>query len=202
MMEQTQQPSPSTDPQMRSFPAVTPSTMGYGGNNGRNTSARASRGSRPSSCSSRRSNNSNGSPEEQRHTPRQLLVSPVSNSQPSPTGRDEGNGTPQKQQLHTEGNQQQGETLYFNLPASLLPHWFALMICSSLSLAAVAAGTPTTTSSSTVNSGASHYEDLQMTMAITTLCVMLTFAAVASYILIPASFVGTLYEVTVVRIST
>ena len=193
MQQQQQQQS---KPQMRTFAPVTPSSAG-GGRDGRNTSARATRGRDTSSSQvsqhSRSSYNSGG---RSSHTsPRILLVSPA---------QDHTSHTPEttlspgaKEQQH---RQQQEEPLLFNLPPSLLPHWFALLIFSALSLAAVAAGTPLTTSSSNVESN-NAYEDLQMVMAIATLSVMLTFASVACYILMPASFVGTLYEVTVVSIS-
>ena len=106
------------------------------------------------------------------------------------------NNNTNNQSLSTEE-----EPLLMQLPRSLLPHWGALMLCSALCLAAVAAGTPLTMSSSSSNSqSGGHYDDMQIVMAIATLSLMLTFVASACYLLIPAAFVGTLYEVTVVRI--
>ena len=95
-------------------------------------------------------------------------------------------------------NESTEEPLLMQLPRSLLPHWGALMMCSALCLAAVAAGTPLTMSSSTAGDSG-HYDDMQIVMAIATLSLMMTFVASACYLLIPAAFVGTLYEVTVVR---
>ena len=78
------------------------------------------------------------------------------------------------------------------------------MLCSALCLAAVAAGTPLTMSSSEAQGqeASGPYDDMQIVMAIATLSLMLTFVAGACYLLIPAAFVGTLYEVTVVRPTT
>ena len=98
-------------------------------------------------------------------------------------------------------NNNNEEPLILQLPRSLLPHWFTLMLCSALCLAAVAAGTPLTMSSSEAQGqeASGPYDDMQIVMAIATLSLMLTFVAGACYLLIPAAFVGTLYEVTVVR---
>ena len=175
----------NNEPQMRSFAAVTPSSSAGGSGarvNVRNTSARATRGR--STTQSRRTSTTNN--HSQAPQPRQLL--PPKQEQAPPL-------------LDTEsGSISPPEPLLLNLPRSLLPHWCALMMCSALCLAAVAAGTPLTMSSSTaVTEESSHYEDMQMAMAISTLSLMLTFVAGACYLLIPASFVGTLYEVTVVR---
>jgi hypothetical protein len=108
----------------------------------------------------------------------------------------------EQQQEDPSSNSSSSQNYIINLPPSLLPHWCTLLICSTLSLAAVAAGTPLTTSSSSATdldeAEGIHYENLQMVLAIATLSLMLTFLASACYIWIPASFVGTLYEVTVV----
>lgn len=159
---------------------------------GSNTSARATRGR----SSTRSRNDPNGEPNNsasksraQAQEPRKLDLSPEQQQEDSSSSD---STTPR-------------QTYLINLPPSLLPHWCSLLICSALSLAAVAAGTPLTTSSSSATAldeteamVDGHYENLQMVMAIATLSLMLTFLASACYIWIPASFVGTLYEVTVV----
>jgi hypothetical protein len=128
---------------------------------------------------------------------------------PTPRRRSNGNATynePRKLNLSPEQQQQSAdeakrkEPQLLTLPPSLFPHWCILMLCSALCLAAVAGGTPLTTNSSTAEnqSEAGYYENLQMVMAIATLSLMLTFLAAACYVLIPASFVGSLYEVTAV----
>lgn len=177
--------------QLRSSDLVTPGHAG-GGRHVRNTSAQATRGRNTSQrnshggSSQRRHSNSRGGSQE----PRKLNLSPVVQEDIAPE-------VETRQQL-----QQEEDTQLLKLPPSLFPHWCVMMLCSALCLAAVSAGTPLTTSSSAAesNNQMQHYENLQMVMAIATLSLMLTFLAAACYVLIPASFVGTLYEVTVVSV--
>jgi hypothetical protein len=192
-MEDQQQQSPK----FRSFatPAVA-MTRSNDAATGSNTSARATRG-RPST---RSRNDPSGEPKSsasrsraQAQEPRKLDLSPEQLQK-------------QQEDPSISSNDGNSNQIYLiNLPPSLLPHWCALLICAALSLAAVAAGTPLTTSSSsaaahdeTEGMVDGHFENLQMVMAIATLSLMLTFLAGACYIWIPASFVGTLYEVTAV----
>ena len=160
---------------MPSFDPVTPATA-LGSRHERSSSARATRGR---SASRRRSNGIHNSSDSQE--PRKLHLSPA-------------------QPRHSENEPPAEEPQLLTLPPSLFPHWCLLMLCSAFCLAAASAGTPLTTNSSTAERSdeIAHYENLQMVMAIATLSLMLTFLAAACYVLVPASFVGTLYEVTVV----
>jgi hypothetical protein len=167
---------------------------------GSNTSARATRGrpstrsrNDPSSTCSGEPNSSASKSRAKAQEPRKLDLSPeqLQKRQEDPS--------------FSSNDSNSNQIYLINLPPSLLPHWCALLICSALSLAAVASGTPLTTSSSSAATQEEtegmvdgHYENLQMVMAIATLSLMLTFLAGACYIWIPASFVGTLYEVTAV----
>ncbi|CAB9505447.1 expressed unknown protein [Seminavis robusta] len=194
-MSSSKKPSVEETPQnsRSTFDAVTPSTSS------RHTSARSVRG-RPSSTRSRGSDASErfGDLDEESQEPRRMLDIVPTEEQPKNSKQEADN--------HTIASSDNDHTQYMlNLPPSLLPHWCALLICASLCLAAVAAGTPLTTNSSsnsTQGEGTeSHIENLQMCMAISTLSLMLTFLAAACYIWIPASFVGTLYEVTVIGLN-
>jgi hypothetical protein len=166
---------PKPQPIMRSLDLATPASGSVLSNVG-NTSARATQG-----CNSTRCINSSGLSRQSRpQEPRKLNLSPASHKELTELQPDD----PQ----------------LLILPSSLFPHWCISMMCSALSLAAAAAGTPLTTSSldSETSYETGNYENLQMVMAISTLSLMLTFLACSSYVLIPASFVGSLYEVTVV----
>ena len=151
------------------------------GRHARSSSARATQGS----STSKRFNREHQDVQNKFHSdaqPRKLILSP------QPHQRSE--------------SLEQEEPQLLTLPPSLFPHWCVLMLCSSLCLAAAAACTPLTTNSSTSERSdeTANYENLQMVMAIATLSLMLTFLATTCYVLIPASFVGTLYEVTAVSI--
>lgn len=170
-------------PQMRSFEQVTRTpASATGTRNAKSTSSRATRGKLSSQRSSDGSQNRpSKSSSNEIQEPRKPILSPEPKRQSDKE-------TPPK------------EVQMLQLPPSLFPHWCLLLLCSALCLAAAAAGTPLTTNSSTAENSSEtiHYENLQMVMAIATLSLMLTFLASACYVLIPASFVGTLYEVTVV----
>jgi len=202
--QQQEQSSPSTSastPHMRFFGApasstvvVTPTiTSATTTITPRNTSVRATRGA-PSV------------PTHQNDpaSPRQFLNNNNNSSSTNASTRLQQHPLEQQQQHDDGGGGGDGdeEAVWMALPTSLLPHWCCLMLCSILALAAVAAGTPLTLSSSTAASDSNsdgYFEDMQMCMAISTLSLLLTFVASSCYLLIPEAFVGTLYEVTVVR---
>lgn len=166
---------------MSSFDQVVTPTSAVGRHDTvRNTSARATRGRSTTRrfCSENQDN----------------LQSKLDSQEPRKL-----NLSPGQQQNNAECNHEE-EIQLLTLPPSLFPHWCMLMLCSSLCLAATAAGTPLTTNSVTIERSdeTNHYENHQMAMAIATLSLMLTFLASACYVLIPAAFVGTLYEVTMV----